>query len=182
MNASLRPLVVLVLSLGVAGATFAQHQHQSGYTGMESRDIKALSSEQIADLREGRGMGASLPAELNGFPGPMHVLQLKDQLSVTAEQQAALERITVEMKASAQRLGQQVIAAEGALDQVFRAGAPDEAAVRDATSRIASLNAELRAVHLVAHLRTRRLLSDPQVMAYNQARGYAAPASNDHKH
>src|SRR4051812_21706744 len=118
MSATVRPIFALALPLlGVAGPAVAQHQHQSGYAGMESRDIKGLSHEQIADLLEGRGMGASLPAELNGIPGPLHVLQLKDSLNVTSEQQAALERITAEMKASAQRLGQQVIAAESALDQ-----------------------------------------------------------------
>jgi hypothetical protein len=86
------------------------------------------------------------------------------------------------MKASAQRLGQQVIAAESALDQAFSAGTADEAVIHDATGRIALLNGELRAVHLVAHLKTKRLLSDQQVSAYNEARGYSVPGSSDHKH
>jgi hypothetical protein len=183
MKATIPFHFVLTLSLlGIGSQAVAQHQHQSGYAGMESRDIKALSPEQIADLREGRGMGASLPAELNGIPGPLHVLQLKGQLHVTPEQQVALERITAEMKAYAQRLGQQVIAAESALDQAFRAGTADETVIHDATGRIASLNGELRAVHLVAHLKTKRLLSDQQVLAYNEARGYGVPGSSDHKH
>jgi hypothetical protein len=38
--------------------------------GMQSRPIKALSDQQVSDLRAGRGMGLALAAELNGYPGP----------------------------------------------------------------------------------------------------------------
>ena len=57
---------------------------QSPYSGMQSRPIKALSEQQIADLRAGRGMGLALPAELNGYPGPVHVLELADKLGELA--------------------------------------------------------------------------------------------------
>src|SRR4051812_36526408 len=51
---------------------------QSGqpYAGLEQRPIKALSQQQADDLRTGRGMGLALAAELNGYPGPSHVLEL----------------------------------------------------------------------------------------------------------
>jgi hypothetical protein len=32
------------------------------------RSIKALSDQQVSDLRAGRGMGLALAAELNGYP------------------------------------------------------------------------------------------------------------------
>ena len=48
----------------------------SPYGGFAERPMKALSAEQIADLRAGRGMGLALAAELNGFPGPVHALEL----------------------------------------------------------------------------------------------------------
>ena len=47
---------------------------------MQTRSIKALSDQQIADLGAGRGMGLALAAELNGYPGPSHVLELADKL------------------------------------------------------------------------------------------------------
>lgn len=165
----------------VASSAWGQHQHSSPYKELQSRDIKAMSAEQLADLREGRGMGASLPAELNGVPGPLHVLELQERLQVTTDQQEGLQRISAEMKASAQRLGQQVIAAEVELDQAFKSGTADENAIVAATERIAALNGELRAAHLVAHLKTRRLLTDQQVALYNEARGYTG-ATSGHKH
>jgi hypothetical protein len=156
----------------------------SAYADMGDRVIKALSPQQVADLREGRGMGASLPAELNGVPGPLHVLELKAQLEVSPEQQVEIERITSHMRSSAQALGAQVLSAEAALDEAFRSGTADEKSVLQMAERIGSLNGELRAVHLLAHLETRRLLSAEQVLAYNQARGYAkaAAAPGSHAH
>ena len=168
----------------LTSSAWAQHQHtqrSNPYGELQSRDIKALSPEQVADLREGRGMGASLPAEMNGVPGPLHVLELKERLKVTPQQQAALQGITEDMKAAAQRLGEQVIAAEGELDRAFKTRTADEKIIREATGRIASLNGELRATHLVAHLRTRQLLTDQQVTLYNVARGYAE-APRGHRH
>ena len=178
-----KTLIAMALaSTGVAFAQHGTHEPVSSYASMMSRDIKALSSEQVADLREGKGMGASLPAELNGVPGPLHVLQLAAKLGVTPEQRAALQRITDDMKASAQQLGQQVIDAEAELDRVFRTGTPEEAVISQLTSRVAALQGRLRAVHLVAHLRTRQLLSSDQIARYAVARGYAqAPAENRHR-
>jgi LTXXQ motif family protein len=169
---------LLIGFLATSGAVMAQHQHQAGYAGMENRDIKGLSPEQVADLRDGKGMGASLPAELNGIPGPLHVLQLKDQLKVTPEQQAALTQVTAQMKASAEALGARVISAERDLDLAFRSGTADEKNIEAATHRIAVLNGQLRAVHLVAHLQTRKLLSAQQVVAYNEVRGYGSETPN----
>jgi Spy/CpxP family protein refolding chaperone len=183
----MRNLFVLLSLAAAAGGVSAQHAghhgQPNGYAGMQDREIKALSPEQMADLRLGRGMGASLPAELNGVPGPMHVLELAQQLKLTAEQSAQLNAITAEMKMSAQRLGRQVIAAEAELDAAFKANAVDEKTIAETTARIASLQGRLRAVHLVAHLQTKRLLSGDQVTAYNVARGYVADAGTPkHRH
>lgn len=179
-------LVLLTLAAAAAGASAqhaGHHARASGYAGIQDREIKALSAEQMADLLQGRGMGASLPAELNGVPGPMHVLELAQQLKLTAEQSAQLRAITADMKTSAQQLGRQVIAAEAELDAAFKANAVDEKTIAETTARIASLQGQLRAAHLVAHLQTKRLLSGDQVTAYNVARGYVADAGTQkHRH
>lgn len=173
---------IAIVSLAIAWPAFAQHQQHSQYAGMEQRDIKALSTQLMEELREGRGMGASLPAELNGVPGPLHVLQLQDQLKLTVEQRAALEQIVATMKASARRLGNDVISAERQLDRAFRDDKASEEEVRALSSRIGALNADLRTTHLVAHLQTRQVLSAEQVQAYNDARGYSTSTRGSHKH
>ncbi|MBW5435799.1 hypothetical protein FXB41_13685 [Bradyrhizobium canariense] len=74
-----RPLLLaatLIVSCNVAGAQSGQP-----YAGLEHRPIKALSHQQIEDLRAGRGMGLALAAELNGYPGPSHVLEFGDRLA-----------------------------------------------------------------------------------------------------
>jgi hypothetical protein len=70
-----------------SAAAFAQ----SPYAGMQTRPVKALSEQQVSDLRAGRGMGLALAAELNGYPGPMHVLELADRLDLSADQRAKVQ-------------------------------------------------------------------------------------------
>ena len=94
--------------LGSAGRTaiaqhHKQHRNQTPYAGLQQRAIKALSDGQIADLRTGRGMGLALAAELNGYPGPLHVLELKDQLQLTADQKQRFQHLYDSMKAEASR-------------------------------------------------------------------------------
>ena len=62
-------LLLLIAFAAAAGSSLAQSQQP--YAGLEGRSVKALSEQQIADLRAGRGMGLALAAELNGYPGPM---------------------------------------------------------------------------------------------------------------
>jgi hypothetical protein len=38
-------------------------------------------------------MGLALAAELNGYPGPIHVLQLSDKLGLTPEQKARVQSL-----------------------------------------------------------------------------------------
>jgi hypothetical protein len=71
---------------------------ESPYQGMQSRTVKALSEQQVADLNEGRGMGLALAAELNGYPGPSHVLELADKLELKPDQISAVRSLFESMK------------------------------------------------------------------------------------
>jgi Spy/CpxP family protein refolding chaperone len=121
-------------------------------------------------------MGLARPAEMNGYPGPMHVLDLADELSLTPEQKqqarAARERVMTEAPA----LGRQIVDKELALDRLFRDGSADEAQIRALTQKIAQLRAELRAIHLQAHLVMQRALAVEQLRTYIEARGHPMPA------
>src|SRR5262245_59605560 len=91
---------------------------QSPYAGQESRAIKALSPQEISDYLSGKGMGLAKTAELNGYPGPAHVLELAAQLHLTAEQQAKTGVLFQKMQARAIALGKELVEAERALDRL----------------------------------------------------------------
>lgn len=173
-----------VLAALVLAALPAAAQAPMPYAGMQQRPIKALSADAQADLLAGRGMGLALAAELNGFPGPMHVLELADHLGLTPAQREATTALMARMRTEAIRLGQAIVAAESALDQAFAARTIDRAAVSRHAAAIATLQGELRAVHLATHLDQAALLTTAQVAAHGSARGYAgeAPAGHHRRH
>src|SRR6516225_10965914 len=142
------------------------------YSGQQARAIKALSDDDVAALRNGEGMGMAKAAELNGYPGPKHVLDLARQLQLTDGQRGGVQAIFDRMSAAAKPLGGELIAQEQALNQLFAKGeiTPDRLAA--ATAAIAELQGRLRAVHLSAHVETRALLNPDQIARYKQLRGY----------
>lgn len=147
------------------------------YAGQDARSIAALPPERIAGLRAGAGLGYALPAELNGLPGPLHVLELAGDLALTDQQRTAVEAIRRAMLDRAVPLGERLIAAEGALDAAFSDGALTADRVADLTAEAATVEGELRAVHLAAHLETAPLLTPHQRMLYARLRGYDDPAA-----
>jgi len=155
-----------------AGHGASQDQAAKPYAGMEQRPIKALSPEEIAGLRDGQGLGMALPAELNGYPGPRHVLDMADDLALSPHQRHQTGEAFAEMKARAADLGVAVIEAERGLDRLFAAGTADQAAIDEATAKVASLRGRLRATHLGYHLLMRQILTAQQVSTYNRLRGY----------
>ena len=167
-------LIALLPALATPPVLAQPHGQHSPYTELSGREIKALSTQQVDDLRQARGMGMSLPAELNGAPGPMHALELRQPLQLTDSQATALERVVAVMRQHARASGEEVIRAEAELEQAFKAGAPEAATIDRLAERIGLLNGQLRAVHLQAHRETRLLLSAEQTARYNQARGYVA--------
>lgn len=152
----------------------------SPYAGMERRAVKALSSQQIADLKAGRGMGLALPAELNGYPGPLHVLELADALQLSNEQRARTKALVDAMKAETIPIGERVIAEETALDRLFAEKRVTRGSLDAATLRIATAQGELRAGHLRYHLAMVEVLSPTQITRYAELRGYAAGDHRDH--
>lgn len=146
--------------------------HASPYAEATVREIKALSPEEAADLRNGEGMGFALAAELNGHPGPRHVLDLASELALTAEQEVAVGRVFHRMRREARALGAAIVEAERGLDRAFAGGVPPAEEVARRAAEIATLRGRLRAVHLVAHLETARLLTAEQRARYATLRGY----------
>ena len=159
-------LIVLMATSVLAG------QKNSPYAGFENREIKALSDDTIEGHLKGKGMGLSLAAELNHYPGPKHVLDFKDKLGLTQEQAEEVGEIRESMFNNARNLGAQIVQKERQLDEMFAGQAADALALESLVYSIAVLRGQLRYAHLKAHLRTRELLSDKQVKEYDRLRGY----------
>ena len=128
--------------------------------------------KQIADLRAGRGMGLALAAELNGYPGPVHVLELATPLELTAGQRAKTQELLEAMKAETVPLGERLIAREAELDRLFATKGIDETALAAAVAAIGETQAGLRTAHLRYHLRIVDVLTPVQMQRYSQLRGY----------
>lgn len=182
---------ILLLALLAAGPAFAQGNgdhdaanhgksrsaHQpSPYSGMETRAVKALSDEQIADLEAGRGMGLALAAELNSYPGPVHVLELAEALDLSLDQRARTKDLLDRMKAETIPIGRRVVALERRLDQLFEDRKITAEALREMTAQIGAAQGELRAAHLRYHLEMAEGLTPDQVKRYVELRGYGGGA------
>jgi len=115
----------------------------------------------------------ALPAELNQYPGPLHVLELGEMLDLSIEQHSQIQAIFEVMKEQARSLGQKIVEQERHLDESFAEGTVTETSLGELLEAIALTGAELRATHLRAHLRVLPILTEAQREHYEKARGYA---------
>lgn len=155
------------------------------YAGLQDREIKALSSTEIRDYLDGKGMGYAKAAELNHYPGPLHVLDLADKLGLTPEQKGRSQKIFTRMQHEAKRAGKALVDKERELDRRFAHATIDTATLRAVLDEIGKLQADVRRTHLQAHLEQRAVLTPAQIAAYDTLRGYAAGGSADdqrHRH
>ena len=155
---------------------------ESPYAGQQSRSIKALSEEDIAALQNGDGMGMAKAAELNGYPGPRHVLAFAKELRLTEAQTNLMTALRDRMSAAARPLGADMIDRERLLDQLFAKGEIAPERLTAETTAIGDIQGRLRAVHLAAHLETRAILIPEQVALYDKFRGYTTTGTSSHNH
>jgi Spy/CpxP family protein refolding chaperone len=151
---------------------------KSAYAGQDSRNIKALSEDDIASLQNGDGMGMAKAAELNGYPGPRHVLAFAKELRLTDAQADQTNAVHDRMSTAARPLGAELIDRERLLDQLFAKGEITPERLTAETSSISDIQGRLRAVHLSAHLETRAILTPEQVALYDKLRGYTATGTS----
>lgn len=164
--------IIALFSLAVSLASPTAAQHHGGYAGQQHRSIKSLSAEDMAELRRGGGWGLAKAAELNGMPGPAHLLEFKDEIALTPVQTEAIKEIFMDMQRRAIAAGDQLIGLERRLDHAFKSRGVTEHGLRDLLSRIAKVREELRYIHLSTHLKTPEILTAVQIGKYNRLRGY----------
>jgi Spy/CpxP family protein refolding chaperone len=180
MSLSWKAILSVVLLAAAGQQAFAQMSSAQPYAGLQERAIKSLSREQIAQLSAGEGMGLALAAELNGYPGPRHVLDLGSQLDLTDEERTQIQHLFDAMKAEAVPVGQRLIAAERDLNRAFADRTITPERLQAATASIGELQGQLRNTHLKYHLATAALLSPDQIHRYVELRGYTAVANAAH--
>ena len=168
------PIVLALVALFAAASGQTAGTRPSPYAGQETRTVKSLSPEDIAELRRGGGWGLAKAAELNGLPGPLHLLELKDQIPLTPEQVEVVAGIYQRMREAAIAEGERFVAAEQALEEAFRADEVTQESLEAMLAEIAESRASLRFVHLSAHLGTPGLLTEAQLARYAALRGYHA--------
>ncbi len=170
------------LALLTPGTATAQ---RTPYAGQESCQIKALSEDEVKQYLAGAGLGYALAAELNHYPGPMHALELADQLALSPEQRTAVKRLMDAHKAEARAIGTKFVAAERTLDRLFANEKVDETVLAEQVRTAAALRGEYRLSHLETHRRLRAILTAEQVRRYDELRGYTggkAPAHGKRQH
>jgi hypothetical protein len=165
---------------GVTSSNMSSFQ-TSPYAGQELRDIKSLSDDDIQSLQKGTGEafgGMAKLAELNGYPGPRHVLDMASELQLTNRQKMEIERIYQNMSNNAKSIGAAIIDIEQNMDGAFVNKTITQENLKLMLDKSADLYAQLRFVHLSAHLDTIQMLTMEQVQMYNTMRGYDS-SSND---
>jgi Spy/CpxP family protein refolding chaperone len=141
-------------------------------------EMYAIAFEQ--NIATGRGFGMAFVADQNGYPGPLHVLELKDRLRLTTEQEGKIQALLTAMFAESKPKSARLLDAEARLRQLFASGQADEASVSTAVAEVEKARTEVRLVHLTVHLRTRELLTDEQRRLYHEARWSARRPMGPH--
>jgi len=169
-------LALAVAVLTGAFTTFAQHHaggHGPGPTpegGAHHELVQAYEKAFAENVAAGRGFGMAFAADQNGYPGPLHVLELKDRLNLTADQEARVRSLLAAMFAESTPRGARLLESEARLRGLFAGGRADEASVRAAVAEVERARADVRLVHLGFHLKTRDVLTDDQRRVYHEAR------------
>ena len=167
-------VVALAVMLVIAGSGGVDAQHHAAHAGAEAVPHHALvqtyekAFEQ--NIAEGRGFGMAFAADQNGYPGPLHVLELKDRLKLTSEQETKMQAMLTAMFAESRPKSARLLESEAKLRQLFAGARADEASVKAAVLEVEKARTEVRLVHLLSHLKTREVLSEDQRRLYHQAR------------
>ena len=180
--------IIMVVMLGPASSIsflFAQSSLHSGhiannttskYIGQEGRIIKSLSPEDIESLQTGTGDafgGMAKLAELNGYPGPRHVLDLTNELKLSDEQRKNITTIYDDMKEKAIELGQKIVNIERIANEQFVNKSITDTQMKQLILKSSEIYGQLRYTHLNTHLRMLDILTPEQITQYNNLRGYS---------
>jgi len=170
---------IAIYLVSVTTVLAQQHQHseqhnnfRSPYAEQLDSPVRGLSSDEVDNLLNGRGAGYARMAELNGYPGLRHVLDLSSQLKLSSQQETEIQAAFERMQFQAKTIGKTIVSKEQKLSEAFASGKISNTELEKQTEELARLYGELRKTHLQAHLQINPLLSAEQIKKYNRLRGY----------
>ena len=151
----------------------------SDYVVLLDTDIRGLDQKTIEGFLTGKGLGQALPAELNGYPGPRHVIDMAEELELTDEQLATIQALFDHMVSNVVPFGEQYLEEYANLESAFRKGTISKEYLQSQLEKISAIEVQLRYSHLSTHLATIDILNEKQVMQYNMMRGYSAEMNHE---
>ena len=166
--------LILLLAFGLSAA--AQHQPASQPSQQAQHHVH-MQQEREA-IEKAQGFGMALVADRNGYPGPRHILDLAPHLHLSSQQSEKVDLLFASMRQDALAFGRMLLENEATLEKLFAAGAVDAVAARRLVEESATLRAQLRWVHLSAHLEAYKLLTPEQRTRYHDLRY----GTGDHLH
>ena len=179
-------MAITILTAGSMTAFAQQHQHGNQHNNLRSpyveqldSPVRGLSESEVDNLLNGQGAGYARMAELNGYPGPLHVLDLRSPLNLSAQQTKEIQAVFEQMQSRAKSLGQTIVTKEQKLSDAFASDSITNAELEKQTIELAQLYGQLRKTHLQAHLQINPLLSAEQIQKYNEIRGYEVKKSTN---
>jgi hypothetical protein len=174
MSTKVTMLFFILILITLPTLSAADNSYKSKYAGEEKREIKSLSETDIEELKNGKGWGLAKAAELNGLPGPAHLLEMKEEIHLSATQIRVIEDLFKKMKQEAIPLGLELIDLERELNNHFSNRTITDELLGVLLERIAQIQKKLRYVHLSTHLKTPNILTPEQIALYNKLRGYSS--------
>jgi Spy/CpxP family protein refolding chaperone len=174
--------------MGTTNLTASQSSHRAAVIGCAATLLVIVASvvqaqtipSDIESLENSEGAGMASYADLNGYPGPKHILDMQEKLNLSEEQLKDVQSIFEAMKENAQAKGEAIIAKEVELEQLFRLGKATESEAKTLSRTIGTLRGELRAVHLTAHVQAKQVLTKEQVTTYNSIRNNMRQPKHGH--
>jgi Spy/CpxP family protein refolding chaperone len=135
--------------------------------------IPSLTYEEYMNYKMGKDPGMAKAADMNNYPGPMHVLNWEKELKLSVNQKSQIQSIYDIMKKKTAEMGDLIFKEEKKLNDLFASGKANEGSIIYYSNKIGLLQGELRNTYLQAHLKTQQMLTIDQVKKYRKLRNYS---------
>lgn len=142
-----------VLTIGLRSADAQQGMPHPGAGSPPPHMLAEMCASAFEKkIGEGRGFGMAFVANQQGYPGPLRVLELKDRLKLTPEQETRPQTLLAAMFAESRPKSERLLEAERKLGSLFSEVRADEASMRAAVAEVERARSDVRLVHLMFHV------------------------------